>query len=274
MTTSKAKVNSEQGSSIDSGGTAHQPSEVMTFHFSEEKNSIRNIIQGEDPWFVANDICKVLGMSDTNVALRKLDSEEKLTRKIYGSGQKRKMWMVNESGLYSLILRSNKPQAKAFKKWITSEVLPSLRKKGYYGQIQRKDGKYIDARDIPYTLHQMNDYAVRTVSIDGVLHYSVNDVNRAIGSSTDASQVSKQLNKVRSLAVKIWLYGNTHPAWFTTQLGVKLILSGSRILKDTKITQASLFPRLKLPEDSIPEADLAELGESMYNFKKKEVKDV
>ena len=85
-----------------------------------------------EPWFVAKDVCDILGYADVEVALRKIEDDEKLTRKIYASGQLRKMWIINESGLFTLILRSNKPQAKKFRKWVTSEVLPAIRKHGLY----------------------------------------------------------------------------------------------------------------------------------------------
>ncbi|MDY0215392.1 MAG: Bro-N domain-containing protein [Bacteroidales bacterium] len=85
-----------------------------------------------EPIFCALDVCRSLEMSDTEVTLRKLDDDEKLMRKIYVSGQNREMWFVNESGLYNLIFRSNKPSAKIFRKWVTNEVLPSIRKTGSY----------------------------------------------------------------------------------------------------------------------------------------------
>jgi len=82
--------------------------------------------------FCAKDVCDALGYADTEVALRKLDADEKLMRKFYASGQYREMNFVTESGLYALIIRSNKPAARMFRKWITSEVLPALRKYGVY----------------------------------------------------------------------------------------------------------------------------------------------
>ena len=83
-------------------------------------------------WFVAKDVCNALGYNNVAMALQKLDNDEKLISKIFISGQKRDVWMINESGLYALILRSNKPGAKKFRKWVTSEVLPALRKYGTY----------------------------------------------------------------------------------------------------------------------------------------------
>lgn len=86
-----------------------------------------------EPWFVGKDIAEILGYSDTNQAIRNhVDEEDKLIRNFNGSGQNRNMIIINESGLYSLILSSKLPTAKKFKKWITSEVIPSIRKNGGY----------------------------------------------------------------------------------------------------------------------------------------------
>lgn len=85
-----------------------------------------------DLLFVAVDLAKILDYADQRNALKLLDDDEKLTVLLDRSGQKRKTWMVNESGLYHLIIKSNKPEAKSFRKWITKEVLPALRRTGRY----------------------------------------------------------------------------------------------------------------------------------------------
>lgn len=100
--------------------------------FSHGDSHLRTIQLNNEPWFLAKDVCEILELSDTSKALIKLDDDEKLTRKVFGSGQSRAMWLVNESGLYNLIFRSNKPEAKAFRKWVTAEVLPAIRRKGSY----------------------------------------------------------------------------------------------------------------------------------------------
>lgn len=92
---------------------------------------IRMKTEKGEPIFCAKDICEALELTDVETALRKLDSDEKLTRKIYSSGQNREMLFVNESGLYTLIMRSNKPEARKFRKWVTGEVLPAIRKYGF-----------------------------------------------------------------------------------------------------------------------------------------------
>ena len=83
--------------------------------------------------FVGKDVATALGYKDTSDALKKhVDTDDKLTRQIADSGQRRAIIIINESGLYSLILSSKLPQAKAFKRWVTSEVLPSIRRTGRY----------------------------------------------------------------------------------------------------------------------------------------------
>ena len=110
--------------------------------FEYENNEIR-IIQDSlgEPWWFAKDVCRVLDIVDSSQAVERLDDDEKLIRTLYVSGQNREMWTINEPGLYSLIVRSNKPEAKQFKRWITHEVLPSIRKTGKYqvGKLSELD---------------------------------------------------------------------------------------------------------------------------------------
>ena len=94
---------------------------------------VRVVMRDGAPWFVGKDVASALGYVDTDQAIRKnVDGEDKLTRLVDGLGQKRNVLLINESGLYSLILSSKLPTAKAFKRWVTSEVLPTIRKQGMY----------------------------------------------------------------------------------------------------------------------------------------------
>lgn len=109
-------------------------------------------IDGE-PWFVGKDVAEALGYRDTSDALKKhVDADDKLTRRFADSGQAREMYIINESGLYSLILSSKLPTAKDFKRWITKEVIPSIRKTGGYQMPstpeQRIAAALIDAQRI------------------------------------------------------------------------------------------------------------------------------
>jgi prophage antirepressor-like protein len=106
---------------------------VLRAFASEEFGSIRSIMIDSDPWFVGKDVAAALGYGDTDQALRKhVDTEDRLTRRFNGSGQNRLMTVINESGLYALIFGSKLDSAKRFKRWVTSEVLPAIRKTGSY----------------------------------------------------------------------------------------------------------------------------------------------
>ena len=104
--------------------------EIIPFGYDDQL--VRTVMVNNVPWFVAKDVCAVLELSDVSMSVSKLDDDEKLIQKIFVSGQNRDVVVVNESGLYTLILRSNKPEAKRFRKWVTSEVLPNIRKNGIY----------------------------------------------------------------------------------------------------------------------------------------------
>lgn len=201
--------------------------QVEVFSFSQEKSPIRvQLINGE-PWFVAKDVCEVLEHSNHKMAVKSLDDDEVSTVYLTDAiGRKQETKIVSESGLYSLIFQSRKSEAKKFRKWVTSEVLPSIRKKGFYG-VRKQSGDYIDARDVPYGRVKYNDMEIRTVEVDGTVWYSINDVNASMGARTDSSQCVRRLNAKRKMARKIWLYGVPNPGWFTTELGVRLLMCAS-----------------------------------------------
>ena len=100
---------------------------------NKEFGKIRTVEIDNEPYFVGKDVAEILGYNNTRDALSKhVDNEDKLTSQIATAGQNRNIIIINESGLYSLILSSKLPTAKKFKRWVTSEVLPSIRKHGLY----------------------------------------------------------------------------------------------------------------------------------------------
>ena len=110
--------------------------ELKVFENSEF-GQVRTILKDGEPWFVATDVCKVLGHTNPTVALQMLDDDEKAKQSLgqvsaNGVLQNRDSNIINEAGLYQLIIRSNVPGAKAFKRWITHEVIPAIRKTGGY----------------------------------------------------------------------------------------------------------------------------------------------
>lgn len=100
--------------------------------FNYHDKQVRTISKDGEPWFVAKDVCEILGHTNSRVAVERLDSDEKGVSKVYTLGGEQDMTVINESGLYSLVLTSNKPEAKEFKRWVTHEVIPSIRKTGQY----------------------------------------------------------------------------------------------------------------------------------------------
>lgn len=104
--------------------------------FNFESHKVRSTGTPMEPWFVGLDICEVLSINNSRDALERLDEDEKDVVSIDTPGGKQMMTVINESGLYSLVLTSRKPQAKRFKKWLTSEVIPTIRRTGTYSVPQ------------------------------------------------------------------------------------------------------------------------------------------
>lgn len=100
--------------------------------FNYESNEVRTIMRNGEPWFCLVDVCRVLDLSSPHKVAERLDADEKGRNQIPTPGGKQETWFINESGLYNVILRSDKPEAKPFRKWVTSKVLPAIRKTGQY----------------------------------------------------------------------------------------------------------------------------------------------
>ena len=115
--------------------------EIKIFE-NEEFGSVRTMEINGEPYFVGKDVAEILGYANTSKALiDHVDDEDKLNNETLSSLGQRGGWLINESGLYSLILSSKLPNAKKFKRWVTSEVLPAIRKTGSYS-IQSKPDSY------------------------------------------------------------------------------------------------------------------------------------
>lgn len=113
--------------------TDNEKKQSLVFEFNaNQKQAIYVEMVNNQPFFCAKDVCNALGLENPTEALRNLYEDEKLTLGMLRSGQSRRVNFVNESGLYNLIFKSRKHEAKVFRKWVTSEVLPSLRRDGSY----------------------------------------------------------------------------------------------------------------------------------------------
>lgn len=121
--------------------------DIQVFDF--EDNAVRVIEKDGEPWFVAADVCRVLDIKNSRDAVADLDDDEKGVVNTDTLGGKQEMRVINESGLYNLIFRSRKPEAKKFRKWVTAEVLPSIRKTGMYvaPEVDVKSADEVRGRD-------------------------------------------------------------------------------------------------------------------------------
>ena len=105
--------------------------ELKIFNYSDKQ--VRTLLEDNQPWWVLKDVCDILQLTTpTRVAERLEDDEVSLTHIADNLGRKQETLIINESGLYNVILRSDKPEAKPFRKWVTGEVLPAIRKTGGY----------------------------------------------------------------------------------------------------------------------------------------------
>ena len=197
-----------------------------------EFGNIRIIEKNGEPWFIGKDVAEALGYEASRNAITKhVDDEDKLTHQISASGQNRNMTVINESGLYSLILSSKLPTAKKFKRWVTSEVLPAIRKTGSYKTPKQSSDrdkamlKNAQARSAKLWLEiakntgiqtykdVCNAYAAKELAGEDVLPlpnvqektYSATDIGKMLG-------VSK--NKIGSLASKNGMKCDEYGAWY------------------------------------------------------------
>lgn len=106
--------------------------QIIKIFENEKFGRIRTITKDGEPWFVLADVCRALEIRNSRMVAGRLDRDELMSVKLTSGGQRREMTVINESGLYAVIIRSDKPQAQSFRKWLTSEVIPTIRRTGGY----------------------------------------------------------------------------------------------------------------------------------------------
>lgn len=162
-----------------------------------EFGSIRTMVIDDEPWFVGKDIASSLGYKNSSDAIVKhIDCEDKGVANCDSPGGTQSMTIINESGLYSLILSSKLPSAKKFKRWVTSEVLPAIRKTGVYAIPQRRQrdlttDDYLKAAQIvahcrnerlPYVFHYLENAGFTVPDVKSHMKLCSNIVKKSIAS--------------------------------------------------------------------------------------------
>jgi prophage antirepressor-like protein len=158
---------------------------------SQQFGNVRAIMRDGEPWFVAADVCKALEIGNPSQVLVRLEDDEKMNTLISNEGNQRgnpNMTVVNESGLYALIFGSRKPEAKVFKRWVTSDILPSIRRTG---------GAGILAGIGPNTPHYQTVGNIRCYESSGVAYLDLEAVAKGLGITKKANSGNEVVHWTR-----------------------------------------------------------------------------
>lgn len=207
-----------------------QAAGLQVFNFNEKEGTpIRVQVIDDEPWFVAKDVCKVLGITWSGHTLDQIPNDWKGSVSFTTPGGNQQLVSISEAGLYKLAFRCNSSEkADKFTNWVAGEVLPSIRKTGGYRMAGRRRDDFLDWRERPYRRVRYRNGDVRMVEDGEERWYSMNDLLRCLGSRTESGQSARRLNRRgEDLARKILLYGMTQPGWFARALGAELLSCGS-----------------------------------------------
>ena len=222
-------------------------------------------VNGE-PWFVAKDVCECLDIGNSRDAVAALDEDEKGVDSIDTPGGAQEMSIISEAGLYSLILRSRKPEAKAFKRWITHEVLPAIRKTGGYGQwnLPRVPKSFPDALRMIADIEEekqlaleQRDYYKRTKAEIGSRREATSMATasaaiRQRDALADKLGEGKHYKQVKAIP---WLLNVFHEsAGMYSQVGRKLSQLGERMGLSPRIKEDSQYGTIKIHHVEVIEA--------------------
>lgn len=196
----------------------------ITIFENNEFGALRTVTINGEPWFVAADVCRVLEIGNSRMALVRLDNDEKNTVSLIdGKRGNPNVAIVSESGLYALVLGSRKPEAKAFKRWITHEVIPSIRKNGAYMTAQTIESimtdpvnflKLVEALAVEKQKNSVLKNALKACETN---NHELRTANKALAieiNTWDERRVTVALMR----AYGTFIYGGTSVAWAWYQL--------------------------------------------------------
>ena len=193
--------------------------EITTFIYN--MNRVRTVFKEGEPWFVLKDVCEILDIGNSRMVAERLDDDEKNSVSITdGNRGNPNFTVISESGLYNVIFLSRKPEAKKFKKWVTSEVLPSIRKTGSYVQTPKT---YIQALEalieterekerLKIELDESKEYYTvkRVASINRISWRNISWKNLINSSHAMGREIKKvfdpNLTKVNAYHIDVWRY--------------------------------------------------------------------
>lgn len=243
------------------------------FNFGQQE--VRTVLLNDEPYFVGKDVAEILGYERADNAVRNhVDEEDRLMHRISASGQNRNMTIINESGLYSLILKSKLPSAKKFKRWVTSEVLPAIRKTGSYSNVPKSFAQALrlaaDLEEKNQLLEQqIAEYEPKISYLDTILSSTDTVATSQIAADYGMSAIAlnKLLNKlgVQHKVSGQWLLYRKHMNQGYTKSHTSEIAKadgGVKVVMNTKWTQKGrvFIYNLLIAEGYYPQMDLEEVG--------------
>lgn len=233
--------------------------ELKTFQ-NPKFGTIRTTTINGEPWFVAVDVCKALEIQNNRDAISRLDADEKGVASTDTLGGKQELTIVNEPGLYALVLGSRKPEAKAFKRWITHEVIPTIRKHGAYMTPEKVEEILLNPDTIIKLATDLKEERERTAALNAKIKADkpYTEFGAAIAANSDAILVRDFAKLLHNDGIKMgekrlykWLRENgflmqtapTKPyqkyvdmGWFRVDERSISTVQGQMIVSTTKIT--------------------------------------
>ena len=230
---------------------------IQKFVFPLTNQETRIVDLDGNPWWVLRDVCEVIGIANVGNAAARLDDDEKAAVRLAdtssdGTTQSREFTIINEAGLYSVILRSDKPEAKAFRRWVTHEVLPQIRKTGVYGDPMKAlaDPDALRGLLLTYTEKVITleaKVAEQAPKVQAMLRLEGADGSLCV---TDAAKVLSVRPKVlfSYLAANKWLYkraGCRHYVGYQDKIQAGLVEMTEYVVTDPEGEQKA-YPRAKI----------------------------
>jgi anti-repressor protein len=225
------------------------PTNAVPAVFQFESHDVRTVVIEDEPWFVAKDVCLILGINKSRDAIARLDEDERRPVRMDTLGGQQQMTALSESGLYSLILRSDKKEAKRFRKWVTSEVLPSLRKTGRYEVATSPPSPF----PIPQTLPEALRLAADLAEQNAILAPKAQIADRiAVSEGYVTLTVAAKILKVRPREFSRWLQAHR---WLYKRPGqTNLIPYQEKIQAGYLDVKYVLIPTVEEPDRSVAQA--------------------
>ena len=203
-----------------------QVNEIRVFN-SDQFGEVRTVTIDDEPWFVAADVCRALEIGNSRMATERLDDDEKGVSLIDTPGGQQELTIINEPGLYSLVLGSRKPEAKAFKRWITHDVIPALRKTG------------------TYSLKPMSQLEIAKISLDMLI-----EQEKRLDSLEQENESTREQIKELNAKITTRAQDSYSVAGYASLRGIKLDVSRANMLgrEATRLSQKYGYEISKTPD--------------------------